>query len=378
MLCKLSAAILLAVGIIFGLPAAGENFSIANSSKTLAAAPAKADPAKSDAAKGDSKAKTDPSAKNDAPPVPPPPTAAKEAKRTPTKAVPENLDDLQHLQEQVEKVVTLTRPATVGVQVGSAQGSGVIVTKDGYVLTAGHVVGEPGRDVTFIFPDGKRVHGKTLGVNHDIDSGLMKITDPGDYPHVEMGKSSELKPGDWIIVTGHPGGYRSGRPPVVRLGRLIQNRNGTMQTDAPLVGGDSGGPVFDLDGKVVGINSRISGPLTTNFHVPVDTFRDTWDRLAKSEEWGELSPRSGGAMLGVTVEPNPKGCKIAELTAKGPAQNGGLKVGDIIVKFDGKAVPDPDALQRLLLKKKPGNEVKVELLRGDDRPELKVVLGKRP
>jgi len=301
------------------------------------------------------------------------------AERTPSKAAPESLQDLQELQERVQKVLAKTQPATVGVRVGGASGSAVIVSKDGLVLTAGHVCGAPGRNVEFIFPDGKKVKGKTLGVNHDIDSGLMQITDKNDggWPFVDMGKSGTLKPGDWVIATGHPGGFRSDRPPVVRLGRVLQNRSSGIQTDCTLVGGDSGGPLFDLDGRVVAINSRISGPLTMNFHVPVDTFRDTWDRLASAEEWGANS-RSGGPWLGIQGEKHDKGCRVGSFSPESPAQKADLKVGDVITKFNGEAIKDLEQLATLISRKKSGDEIKLEIVRGEETLEKKVILGKRP
>ncbi len=295
-----------------------------------------------------------------------------------TKTVPENLEDLKVLEAAVQKVVAKGLPATVSIRIGQSFGSGVIVSKDGYVLTAGHVVGEPDRDVEFIFPNGKRVKGKTLGANHDIDSGLMKITEPGEWPFVEMGKSADLKLGDWVVVAGHPGGYKSGRPPVVRFGKIISNSKTTIWSDAPIVGGDSGGPMFDLDGKVIAIHSRISGPLTENYHVPIDTFQTTWERLAKGEEWGDLRPRRGGPFLGATVEPHEKGCRITDMPSDSPAAKADLKIDDVIVKFEGKNVRNLDELQQALLKKKPGNEVILDILRGDEKLEKKVVLGKRP
>ena len=326
-----------------------------------------ADPAKTPAASSD--AKSDAEKKAEAKPAP---------VKKPTKLVPENLDDLKSLEAAVKKVVAKSLPATVSVRLGSSFGSGVVVSKDGFVLTAGHVVGEPGRDVEFTFPNGKVAKGKSLGANHGIDSGMLKITDPGEWPFVETGESNELKVGEWMVVLGHPGGYQAGRPPVVRLGRLIQNHKGILCTDAPIAGGDSGGPMFDLDGKVVGIHSHIEGLVTKNYHVAVDTFQATWDRLAKGEEWGEESPRAGGPFLGATIETHEKGCRIAEMRTDSPAAKANLKVDDVILKFDGKDVKNMDELQRLLLTKKPGQEVTVRVLRGSETLDKKITLGKRP
>ena len=200
---------------------------------------------------------------------------------------PTDVAKLRALELRVEKMLDKAKAATVGVRMGAAQGSGVIVTEDGYVLTAGHVSAKPGVDCVLVMPNGKLLKAKTLGRNGSIDSGMIKIVDEGKYPFAEMGKSGSLKKGQWVVAIGHPGGFRSNRTPVVRLGRIIYADPSLIRTDCTLVGGDSGGPLFDLDGKVIGIHSRIGGgSITENVHVPIDTFRLTWDRLASSQNWG--------------------------------------------------------------------------------------------
>ncbi len=200
-----------------------------------------------------------------------------------TIAAPKDLAALRAIEERVEQVAAHVLPATVAVQVGPAQGSGVIVSHDGLVMTAGHVVRKPGQPVTFFFSNGKTAKGITLGVNSFSDAGLMKITDKGDWPFVERGRSADVKPGSWCITVGHPLGYQSDRPPVVRVGRVLRCQPTVLQTDCPIVSGDSGGPVFDLDGKVIGINSRIGSSTELNLHVPVDMFTRDWERLLKGE-----------------------------------------------------------------------------------------------
>src|SRR5438876_11640505 len=98
-----------------------------------------------------------------------------------------------------------------------------------------------------------------------------------------MGKSDELTKGEWCLATGHPRGYKPGRTPPVRLGRDLTFGNTIIKTDCTLVGGDSGGPLFDMQGRVIGIHSRIGQTLAQNMHVPVDTYRETWDRLVKGD-----------------------------------------------------------------------------------------------
>jgi serine protease Do len=288
---------------------------------------------------------------------------------------PKNVADLKAMEEHVRQLSEKVAKCTVGVRVGSAQGSGVIINKEGHVLTAGHVVGKPDRKVDFILPDGKIVKGKTLGVNRGIDSGMMKITDKGEWPFLEMGDSSELKPGQWVLATGHPGGYKPGRTPVVRLGRVLANRDTVVVTDCTLVGGDSGGPLFDMDGKVIAIHSRIGGQLSSNMHVPVKTYQDTWDRLAKSEEWGSFP--GNAPFVGVVGDPEAKDCSIAEVYPGTPAAKAGIKQGDIILKFDGKDTPDFPALAGLVREKKPGDKVKIEIKRGEKTLTLTLAVGRR-
>ena len=288
---------------------------------------------------------------------------------------PQNVSDLKAMQEHLQKLSEKIIPCTVGVRVGPAQGSGVIISKDGYVLTAAHVVGKPNIDVTFVLPDGSTVKGKTLGMNRTIDAGLMKITEEREWPFVEMGISKDLKEGQWCVATGHPGGYEKGRTPVVRFGRVLQNHDTVIMTDCTLVGGDSGGPLFDMQGRVIGINSRIAGPLNANMHVPVNTFRDTWDRLASAEAWGSMA--GNAPYLGVQGDLNTEEPKISKVYPGTPAEKAGLKEGDLVLKFDGQDIKTFANLSGMVGDKAPGDKVKVLIKRGEETLELEVVIGKR-
>jgi serine protease Do len=216
--------------------------------------------------------------------------SAEAAEAVPQVAPPKDVGELRAIENQVKKLVGQVLAANVAVRVGQSQGSGVVVSEDGYVLTAGHVMGRPGQSAVFIFADGKTVRGTTLGIRRRFDAGLAKITDPGPWPFVEMGRSADQPLGAWCVAVGHPLGYQQGRPPVVRVGRVTESQKSVIQTDCPLVAGDSGGPLFDLEGKVIGINSRIATLTTMNFHVPVDVYRESWDRLVKGEAWDEGIP----------------------------------------------------------------------------------------
>jgi serine protease Do len=216
---------------------------------------------------------------------------------------------------------------------------------------------------------------------------MIKITEKGEYPFCEMAVSADLKVGQWCLAIGHPGGYREGRDPVIRLGRIQKVSKTAIQTDCVLVGGDSGGPLFDMHGKVIGIHSRIAEAVTTNIHVPVDTYRDTWDRLAKGDEWGKQGGGKGAgkgpknanpAYMGVYPDPESKDCRILTVNTGSPAAKAGLLANDIIQKFDGEYVENGDDLEKIMRTKQAGNEVAVLVKRGDTTIELRVTLGKRP
>jgi serine protease Do len=298
--------------------------------------------------------------------IPAPPSAV-------GKPQPESLEDLKALQQQTREVIEKVIPTTVCLQVGASSGSGVIVSEDGLILTAGHVSGEPGRKIKVILHDGRRVDGITLGRWSQIDSGMAQITTEGKWPYAEMGVSKDLKPGQWCISTGHPGGVKKDRPPVVRLGRIGSSNENMVQSDCTLVGGDSGGPLFDMTGKVIGIHSRIGNPISANIHVPVDTYRDKWDELVKSEKIGE-----NAVWLGVRADEFAKNCKLGDVTKDSPAEKAGLKTGDVILRFAGKEIATYEDMRKLLMKQKPGDEVTLELKRGDETKELRITLGKRP
>ncbi len=210
-------------------------------------------------------------------------------------------------------------------------------------------------------------------MNKNIDSGLMKITEEGEWPFVEMGDSTKVKEGQWIIGTGHPNGYQNGRKPVLRVGRVLANLSEVMVSDVTLVSGDSGGPLFDMDGKVIGIHSRIDNPLTMNMHVPTKTYQDTWDRLAAGEQWGNLPGRQ--PFIGVRGDEESEDAKVTEVFPDTPADKAGMKSGDVIKKFDGKDVPNFQTLKRLVSNKQPGDRVKVEVQRDADRVTLNLVIG---
>jgi serine protease Do len=229
--------------------------------------------------------KKNPETQISASPAPPKPGAA-DRKALPagfSKTIPASIANLKAMEEHVKALVKRVSPAVVAVEVGDGSGSGVVITADGLIVTAGHVCGGPNRDVSFTFPDGKIAHGKTLGVDLESDTGLMKITEPGPWPHVATGELEQAKLGNWVLALGHPGGFDLKRSLVARLGRIIRLAPESLQTDCPISPGDSGGPLFDMYGRVIGIHSYISSSPADNFHVPITAYYDSWAMLVKSK-----------------------------------------------------------------------------------------------
>jgi serine protease Do len=201
-----------------------------------------------------------------------------------SKPVPSSIADLKAMERHVEALAKKLSPTVVALEIGEASGSGVIISSNGFVLTAGHMVDAPNRKVRITFPDGKVVSGKTVGVATSSDVGLLKITDPGTWPHADMEELRDSRIGDWVLTLGHPGGFDAKRSLVTRLGRIIYLDSDDLQTDCTISPGDSGGPVFDMDGMIIGVHSYIRTSMSENFHVPVSGFVDDVKQLMKAEK----------------------------------------------------------------------------------------------
>lgn len=212
----------------------------------------------------------------------------------PVSHTPSTVADIHALQSAIRQVVRKSLPAVVAVQTSMgnnyASGSGVIVTPDGIIMTAGHVSGRRGTEHTVILSDGRRMKAMSLGSDLFADAGLLQIKETGIYPYAPIASVSSIKSGIFCINVGHPGGHNPRRGPVFRLGRLLDTDHRTpagksfLRTSAPVVHGDSGGPVFDIQGRVIGIHSEISDGLEDNFHVPLWAYTKHWsDKISLSE-----------------------------------------------------------------------------------------------
>lgn len=294
-----------------------------------------------------------------------------------TKATPGSITDLRLMEQHVKALVARVSAAVVAVEVGYSSGSAVVISADGLVLTAGHVCGKPGRDVRFTFPDGKTARGKTLGVDRVSDTGLMRITDSGPWPHAAMGELERARIGDWVLALGHPGGFDPRRSLVVRLGRIIRLAPQALQTDCTLSPGDSGGPLFDMYGRVIAIHSAISSSVSENFHVPVTLFYSAWPQLVSGEMGGNLVdwPR---AYLGATAVDDAGGCRLSRVEENGPAFKAGLKIGDLVLKVDERDIKVSASFRRWVAEAEPGEKLSLAIKRGDKLLALDVKLQAQP
>ena len=284
---------------------------------------------------------------------------------------PTTLADLRTMERHVKALAARVSPAVVEVEVGSGSGSGVVISADGLVLTAGHVCGGVNRNVRFTFPDGKTARGKTVGRSFESDTGLMRITDRGPWPHAAMGDLAQARVGDWVLALGHPGGFDLRRSLVVRLGRIIRFAPGALQTDCTISPGDSGGPLLDMHGRVIGIHSAISTSVAENFHVAVTEFYDDWDLLAKGTS-GEEQVSASRSYVGASGVNDPAGCRLSEVDENSPASRAGLKVGDVVLKVNGREIKVSAAFRRWVDEAKPGETLSLEIKRGEEVLSIKV------
>lgn len=295
---------------------------------------------------------------------------------------PRDLSELKALQKQQSKVAGKIHEVIVNLQHGSTQGSGVVIHPDGYILTAAHVAGRPKQKMWIVLHDGRRVEGVSMGVNRDNDAGLVRILNSRDsngnpWPHATLPSVLEQpRVGQWCIAGGHPGGWMQDRPSVIRVGRILRIVDSTIVTDCSLIGGDSGGPLFDLQGKLIGIHSRIGVDVDDNMHVPMRVFMDSWDRLANNEAWGTLPGFK--PVIGVTASRDSDTrieCIIGSVAPNGPAAQAGVQAGDRVVRFNGNPIDSFDRLKEEVDATVPGERVSIEIERGGQTRLLRLIVG---
>ena len=291
---------------------------------------------------------------------------------------PRDADDLRAMQSHMQRLAKAVTPAVVGIRLKRGMGSGVIISPDGYVLSAGHVTGRANQAATIFLADGRKMSASTLGANHRVDAGLLKISseeleEDKPLPYVPVGNSKDLEYGQWCFALGHPGGFRGDRPPTMRVGRLLLQGENIMVTDCTLVGGDSGGPLLSAAGEVVGIHSRIGEGIEANLHIPVNVFQQDWERFVRGEVWG--GPTPGGPFLGVIEAENSDEAEIGRVLPGGAAAAAGIREGDVVLRFNEQPIDDFSELVSAVAASDPGETARIQIKRGDKLITVKLTIG---
>lgn len=275
-------------------------------------------------------------------------------------------------------------------------GSGFIISSDGYVVTNNHVVSGKGGDtpvdtITVILADRREYTAKLIGRDTLADLALLKI-DAKDLPFVAFGDSSKARVGDWAIAIGNPFGLGGTVTAgiVSALHRNIQSGSAYdryIQTDASINQGNSGGPLFDLNGNVIGINTIIFTPSGGNiglgFSIPAEIAKPVIDQLRANGKVRRgylgvsIQPLSDNIAAGLGL-PKDKGEIVANVEAGGPASRAGVKQGDVILKVADQEVAFDNTLQFIVSNTPIGTTVPIEIVRGGKKQVLRATVGERP
>ena len=275
-----------------------------------------------------------------------------------------------------------------GPRSASALGAGFVISEDGYVVTNNHVIaGADEIEVEFI--NGDIFPAKIVGTDANIDIAVLKIDADNPFDYVAFGNSDVARVGDWVMAMGNPLGQGFS----VSAG-IISARNRELsgpyddyiQTDAAINRGNSGGPLFNMDGEVIGVNTAIISPSGGSIGLGFSMASNTVDPVVKQlKEYGEVRRGWLGVNIGSVNDEMAKALGLDEPTGAiirdvfdGPAKDAGLKTMDVIVMFDGKEVADSGALVRIVGGTPVGATVKTIVLRDGKRMSIDVVLGKRP
>ena len=266
------------------------------------------------------------------------------------------------------------------------QGSGFIVSADGTILTNAHVV-KDAKEVTVKLTDRREFRAKVLGADEKTDIAVLKI-DAKDLPTVALGSTKDLKVGEWVLAIGSPFGFENTVTAgvVSAKGRSLPDDSYVpfIQTDVAINPGNSGGPLLNTRGEVVGINSQIysrsGGYQGVSFAIPIDLANKIKDQIV-------ATGKASHARLGVSVQEvnqafadsfkldKPEGALVANVEKGGPADQAGLRTGDVIRKVDGQPVVASGDLPAIIGQQAPGKKVAIEIWRQGERQELSAKLG---
>ena len=285
----------------------------------------------------------------------------------------------------VKGILAKVEPSVVDIVAssrrGSGEGTGIIISSDGYVLTNAHVVDRASRVSVATAGSTRALSATVVGADDAHDVALLKIDGASGLPAAELGRSADVTVGEDVVAIGNALGLR-GDPTVTRgivsaLNRTVENLTGMIQTDAAINPGNSGGPLVNSAGQVIGINTAVAadGAQNIGFAIPIDKAKSLADRLKSGQGPAPT------AFLGVSTtetEDGSAGALVVSLVPGGPAERAGINVGDLVVTFDGKPVSGADTLSGLVQGRQPGDTVQVVVERNGSSRTVSVTLGTKP
>jgi putative serine protease PepD len=272
--------------------------------------------------------------------------------------------------------------AVVEIQTGNASGTGFVLDDEGHVVTNAHVV-DDAQTVEVAFAEGGQEQGQVIATDRSTDLAVLQVDlDGHDVDPLQLDSSADVRVGDDVYAIGNPFGLeRSFTAGIVSaVNRQIQAPNGftiddAIQTDAPVNQGNSGGPLLDADGNVIGVVSQIAsetgGNVGIGYAVPSDTVRTVVDGLLRD---GEIKR----AYLGVRLAELDSGVRLADVIDGEPADDAGLRAGDTVLEAAGRKVDTAGDIQSAVAARKPGEELELKIRRGGSERTVTVKLGTRP
>ncbi|OLD38347.1 MAG: hypothetical protein AUI21_07545 [Nitrospirae bacterium 13_1_40CM_2_62_10] len=269
-------------------------------------------------------------------------------------------------------------------------GSGVIVTPDGHIITNNHVI-DGARELTVTLPDKREFKGKVIGTDPKTDLALIKV-EARELPYVAWGDSSKLQVGEYVLAVGNPFGLNStvtlGIVSALGRGRMgITQYEDFIQTDAAINPGNSGGALVNARGELVGINTAIfsqtGGYQGVGFAVPASMAQPVYDSLVKTGK--VVRGYLGVGIQEVTQDlaksfglTQTQGALVSDVNEDSPAEQAGIKQGDVIIGYQGSSVQDPVALQRSVTRTPIGTKAAVKVARNGNEMDLTVTIGEQP
>lgn len=281
-------------------------------------------------------------------------------------------------------VAAQTQPSVVSIATGSGEGSGVALSKDGYIVTNNHVVASArGDTVKVTLSDGTKVNAKVIGTDPPTDLAVIKADVDEDLKPAKFADSEKVKVGDTVLAIGSPLGLQgsvtsgiiSALDRTIRAGEGNISLSGLIQTDAPINPGNSGGALVNTNGEVIGINTAIAtggggnGNIGLGFAIPSNKAKEVAEQLINGEKVSH-------PFLGVTVSPAENGgATIESIKSGSPAEAAGLQTGDVITKFDDRVINDSNDLVSAVQSGTVGQKVTVEFIRNGEKKTATVTLG---